>query len=58
MQQLEALRHPIDMQLTNYALYESVLGKMQSPNGLSHTMASTIRVKQECTLSPLPLVSI
>ena len=52
MQQLEALGVPTDMQCGIYALYESVSGKVRSSKGLSEAVASTIRVKQACPLSP------
>ena len=51
LQRLEALGVTIDMQWRTYALYESVSGKVCSPNGLSETIASTIGVKQGCKLS-------
>ena len=37
--------------LSFYLLYESVSGKIQSPNGLLEAVASTIRVKQGCPVS-------
>ena len=46
MQRLEALGVPIDMQWGICALYESVSRKVQSRNGLSKAVASTIGVKQ------------
>ena len=51
LQRLEALGVTIDMQWRTYALYESVPGKVHSPNGLSETVASTTGVKQGCQLS-------
>ena len=52
MQMLAALGVPTDMQWGIYALYESVLGKVQSSKGLSEAVANTIKVKQGCPLSP------
>ena len=52
MQRLEALGVPTDMQWGIYALYEYVLGKVWSSEGLSEAVASTIGVKQGCPLSP------
>ena len=52
MQRIEALGVPTDMQQGFYALYESMSGKMRSSKGLSKAVASTIEVKQGCTLSP------
>ena len=52
MQRLEALGVPTDMQWGIYALYESVSGKLRAPSGLSKEVASAIRVKQGCPLSP------
>ena len=46
MQWVAALNVPIDMQWGMYPLYESVSGTVQSPNGLSDVVASTIRVKR------------
>ena len=56
MQRLEASRVPIDMQSGSYALYESMSGKVQSPNGLVKAVPSTIGVKQGCSLSPTLVV--
>ena len=46
MQQLGALDVPVDVQFGIYALYESVSGKAQPPNGMSETIASRVGVKQ------------
>ena len=51
-QRLEALGVPTDMQWGIYALYESISGKVRSSKGLLEAVASTIRVKQGCPLSP------
>ena len=52
MQQLEALGFPIDMQWGIYALYESLSGKMQSPNGMPKAVSSKIGEKQGYPLTP------
>ena len=54
MQRLEALGVPTRMQWGIYVLYESVSRKVQSSKGLLEAVASTIRVKQGCPLSPTP----
>ena len=52
MQRQESLDIAVDVQWEISALYEFVLGKVWSPNGLSEAVASTIGVKQGCPLSP------
>ncbi len=52
MQRLQALGIPMEIQWGIYALYESVSGRVRTPNGLSESTRSTVGVKQGCPLSP------
>ena len=53
MQRLQALGIPMEIQWGTYALYESVSGRVQTPNGLSESTRSTVGVIQGCPLSPI-----
>ena len=54
---LDALGVPVEMQLRIYALYQSVSGKVRSPNGVQDSVSSTIGEKQRSPLFYIDEVS-